>query len=216
MGTVLVSSILARAQDELNDIDGERWDPSRLVDFINEGQRAIVEVKPTAFVLAQSVQLQPGTAQALPASGIQLIDIPRNMGTDGATPGRVVRRADRRVLDARAPMWHQAEADAEVRHFMFDGDTPRRYYVYPPQPATACGYVEMVMGAMPPTIGQNDAISLDDVYDPALLDYVLYRAFSKDTEFAADQNRSSAHYQAFAAAIGAKAKAEAATNPNAK
>jgi hypothetical protein len=216
MGTILTDSILSRAQEELNDDEGVRWLPARLVDFLNEGQRAIVELKPTAYVVGQSVQLAAGTTQALPSGGVQLIDIPRNMGLDGATPGRAIRIVKRTLLDAKAPRWHQAEADPEVRHFMYDADIPKRFLVYPPQPASGQGYVEVLMAAIPPATGLGQPIAVDDIYDSALLDYVLYRAFAKDTEFAADQGRSGAHYQAFAAQLGAKIKAEAATNPNNK
>lgn len=214
MGTILTDSILGRAQEELNDDEGVRWPAARLVDFLNEGQRAIVEIKPTAYVVGRSIQLAAGTTQALPADGVQLIDIPRNMGSDGSTPGRAIRIVSRTLLDAKAPLWHQADSDSEVRHFMYDADIPKRFLVYPPQPSIGMGYVEMLMAAIPPVTALGQSITVDDIYEAALLDYVLYRAFAKDTEFSADQGRSGTHYQAFFSQLGAKLKAETATNPN--
>jgi hypothetical protein len=46
-----------------------------------------------------------------------------------------------------------------------------------------------------------------------LLDYVLYRAFSKETEFS-DQSAANVHYAAFMAALTGKAKTELGLNPS--
>jgi hypothetical protein len=48
-----------------------------------------------------------------------------------------------------------------------------------------------------------------------LLDYVLYRAFSKEDPAAAPQ-RAVTHYQAFATAIGIQSQVETATSPGRK
>ena len=44
-------------------------------------------------------------------------------------------------------------------------------------------------------------ISVVDTYANALMDYILYRAFSKDAEFAANAARATAHYGAFSSAM---------------
>ena len=59
-------------------------------------------------------------------------------------------------------------------------------------------------------------MQLDDVYEGALLDYVLYRAYAKDAENPANMNRSTSHYQAFVSALGGKIQGEAATTAKAK
>lgn len=47
------------------------------------------------------------------------------------------------------------------------------------------------------------------------MNYILYRAYSKDAEFAANASAAAAYYQAFQGNLAGKAGAEAASNPNA-
>lgn len=56
-------------------------------------------------------------------------------------------------------------------------------------------------------------IKLDDIYANVILDYILYRAYSKDAEYAANATRASLHYQAFTSALGAKTQVDAGNDP---
>lgn len=46
-----------------------------------------------------------------------------------------------------------------------------------------------------------------------LIDYVLYRMFSKDSEYAGNAARAQAHYTAFANSLGMEIKATVAVAP---
>ncbi len=214
MGTILASNIIGKAQVVLNDLLGVRWTSDELLGYLNEGQRALVNYKSNAYVRVRPVQLVPGTLQTLPADAIQLFDIVRNLGVNGATPGRAIRLTKRETLDAQVPNWHSAPASSESRHYMYAEASPRFFMVYPPQPTTAPGYVEVVYGALPPDVALGAPIAVDDVFENPLLDFVLARAWMKDTEFGADGTRSAAHMQAFVAALTGKAKNEAGASPN--
>lgn len=214
MGTILASTIINKASVVLHDRKNVRWSVEELLGYLNEGQRAILIYKSNAYVVSRSVQLVAGTKQTMPDDAVQLFDIPRNMGANGTTPGRAIRIAKREMLDAQVPDWHSADASAQVQHFTYEEASPRVFYVYPPQPTVAPGYVEMVFGAMPPNIDISAPIRVDDIYEVALLHFVLHRAWMKDSEFAADNGRSSEHLQAFITALTGKAKNEAGASPN--
>lgn len=214
MSTISVSSVIAKVQTILQDTTGIRWPDTELLGWLNDAQREIVLYKPNAFVKNLAVKLATGTKQALPADGVQLIDVVRNMGTDGITPGRSIRITMREVLDSQVPTWHSDTPAAVVKHYTYSLLDPRNFYVYPPQPATNQGYVELVYGASPTDATLNGTITLDDIYQTIMVDYCLYRAYSKDTEFAADANRATAHQNAYIAALTGKAKVEVGTNPN--
>lgn len=214
MATVTVTSVISKVQTILQDTTGIRWPDTELLGWLNDGQREIVLYKPNAFVKNTAVKLTSGTKQTLPADGVQLIDVVRNMGTAGGTPGRAIRITMREILDSQVPGWHATTADAEVKHYMYSVLDPKTYYVYPPQPAANQNYVELVYGAAPTECALGGTITLDDIYQTILVDYCLYRAYSKDTEFAADQNRATAHQTAYIAALTGKAKVEGASNPN--
>lgn len=214
MGTILASAIIAKAQVVLQDTAGVRWPLAELLGYLNEGQRAILTYKSNAYVRTRAVQLTTGTLQTLPDDAVQLFDVVRNMGQNGTTPGRAVRLTKRELLDAQVPNWHAATPSSEVKHYMYAEASPRTFLVYPPQPPSAPGYVEMVYGAIPPEVAQNQAIEVDDIYEIPLLDFMLYRAWMKDSEFNADGNRSTAHMQAFVTALTGKARNEAGASPN--
>lgn len=215
MGTIIASSVIAKAQIILQDVAGVRWpSDTELLGWLNDGQREVAVFKPNAYVKHSATQLAPGTRQAVPADCISLVDVVRNMGTNGTTPGRAIRVSYREVMDAQVPNWHAATPRAEVRHFMYSALDPKVFWVYPPQPDTAPGFVEIVYGAVPVTATFSGPIQIDDIYQNVLVDYILYRAFSKDTEAAAEVQRAATYQAAYMAALTGKARLEAALNPN--
>lgn len=212
-------SIITRAGTILQDTTNVRWPLTELVQWFNDGQREIALLKPEASVTNTTLQLTSGnTKQTLPSAAIRLIDVVRNMGTDGDTPGSAVRLVMREVLDAQRPNWHSEAGAPTIKHFMFDKRDPKTFYVYP-KPSSGV-YLELVYSVSPTDVTESNGavsgnLSLDDIYSNAVLDYVLYRAYSKDAEYAANAERAVAHYQAFAASIGARTTTDAGSNPNA-
>lgn len=215
MATTQVNSIISRAATLIQDATNVRWPTTELLDWLNDGQREVVLHKPEASVKNMAVALATGASkQSLPADGILLVDVTRNMGAAGSTPGNAIRLTTREVLDSQRPTWHSdANAVGYIQHFMYDARDPKNFYVYPKAPATAW-YIEMVYSAAPTDATLGGVISIDDIYANALLDYVLYRAYSKDAEYAANGNLAVAHYTAFANALGIKSAGEMSRNPN--
>lgn len=211
------ASILSRATTILQDTTNVRWPMSELTQWFNDAQREIVLLKPEASVLNTPVQLQTGnTKQTLPASAIRLIDIVRNLGADGLTPGAAVRIVAREVLDSQRPNWHSEAGQSVIKHFVFDPRDPRTFYVYP-KPSSAV-YLETVYSVAPAEVTESGGVvsgnlALDDIYSNAVLDYVLYRAYSKDAEYASNGPRAAAHYQAFANAIGMRTNTDLDRSP---
>lgn len=204
MPTVLASQIIDRASLALQDTDNVRWKRPELLGYLNAGQRETVVRKPTAWVRRSNMTLAVGTLQGLPVTDdagvvdpILLIDVPSN------ACGRAVRPIARALLDAYNADWRTAPQTRIVQHFMLDPQDPKRFLVYPPNDGTGC--LELVYSATPPAISTETAlITLDDIYQDALLDYVLYRGYSKDAEYAADPGRAAARYAAFAASLAGR------------
>lgn len=197
--------VIDTAQLVLVDETATHWLETELLAWVNDGVRAIVNVRPDATAVTDNFTLAAGTRQALPAAASALIDVPRNVN------GRAIRQTKAALLDAQRPTWHQDTAGA-TRNYCYDPRTPRIFYVWPP--AEAGAQVELKYRATPTAVAVGDPIPLGDEYVPALLDYVLYRAFSKDAEVSANAARAQAHRQAFDAAIGAKTAADGAIAPS--
>lgn len=202
--TTTVDSILARAAILLQDTAHTRWPLTELLDWLNDGQREIVLRKPNANVVNATVALAAGTKQTLPASAVQLFDVVRNV------PGSVVRGVDRALLDALDQDWHDATAAAKVQHFCYEPTDPKHFYVYPPN--TGTGQVELAYSAIPTAAALGGSLPLDDIYQAPLIDYVLYRAYAKDSE-QSEVQRVVLHYAAFDRSLSGKAQLEQVPYP---
>lgn len=208
MGTVPSREIIDSAGYLLQDKAHVRWTEDELLKWLNAGQAEAVIYKPNIYVRSVDLALAKGSKQSLPQDGLSLVDIPRN------SDGNVITVIPRSSLDAQEIGWHlQKNASDVALHYCYSDLDPKRFYIYPPSPGG--NKVELVYNAIPTTVGISDPISIDDIYVSALVDYVIYRAFSKDSEFA-PQSAASAmqHYANFQNAIKGKAGAEAATDPN--
>lgn len=214
MATITVASILTKVTTILQDASNVRWSADELILWLNDAQRELVLYKPNAYVTTAAVVCVAGTKQSLPSTAVSLIDIVRNMGTNGTTPGNAIRAVSREILDAQVPNWHSATASATVKHFVYTSLSPRTYYVYPPQPASGQGYVELVYVALPTDAVSGGVITLDDIYVTPIISYILFRAYSKDAEFAGNATLAATYYQQFQGLIQGKVTAEAASNPD--
>jgi hypothetical protein len=212
MGTILASAIVDKAERILLDETNVRWTAQELLGYLNDGQRLVVLHKPDAHVKNEAVKLAAGTKQAIPAGGIKLIRVVRNMGTvDGTTPGKAVRWADMAMLDVNRPDWHADSASAVVDHFLFDPLDHKNFYVTPPQPTSDQGYVELIYSAAPADVELGAAIALDDVYKDPLFFATMWLAHSKETS-EANSSRASAYYELFIQSITGKTAGESAVN----
>lgn len=217
MPSILASAILDKAGTILQDVTKIRWATAELLGWLNDGQREVVIIRPDASVSTKAVLLAAGTKQTLgagaTADAISLLKVVRNMGTTGTTPGAAIRIVSGEILDAQVPDWHSGAQSAAVVHAVYDPRVPKQFYVYPPN--TGTGFAEISYSSAPAAIAAStDLITIDDVFANALLDYVLYRAYSKDAVYAGNGNRALAHYQAFLNTLGARAQNLAANNPN--
>ena len=188
--------------------------------YINDAQREIVNFRPESSAKAANVQLVTGTKQSLPTDGLRLIKVTRNMsGTGNATGKRAVRIINVDILNTQEPDWNDPTVSGDaahgtvIKHYIFDDDDPRNFYVYPGVDGNA--YVEIVYSASPTDLANTSAtISVDDIFSNAIIDYVLYRAYMKDAEYAGNAQRASQHYQLFTASIGQGAQAQTVLDPN--
>jgi hypothetical protein len=211
MGTLTGTALVNRARRILQDqaTGGTRWLDAELLDWINDAQREIVLLKPNSKSVTSNVQLITGTKQTLPPTGIQLLDVIRNAN------GPAITRVEREIMDAENRNWHISTANATVIHYVFSEDAPDTYYVYPPQPGSGQGQIEIVYSAAPvDLVALSNTIDVNDIYSGPIVDYILYRSYSKDTEYAGNDQRAANHYGAFQNSLGFKVQAEQVNNPN--
>ena len=221
MGTLTGANLITRAQDTLQDTTSVRWPEAELLRYINDAQREIVNFRPDASSKTANLQLVTGTLQSLPTEGLRLIKVTRNMSdaSGGATGARAIRLVSVDILNTQEPDWNNPSVSGDaahgtnVKHYIFDEDDPRRFYVYPGVAGNA--YVEIVYSKSPTDLGNTSAtIDLDDTYGNAIVDYVLFRAYLKDAEYAGNQQRAGQHYQLFTTSLGQGAAVSTLISPN--
>ena len=200
---------------------GMRWKDAELIDWINNAQREVALLKPEASAKNTNIALVEGTLQSIPTDGVLLLNIVRNMGSannDGSdSAARSVRITEREILDAENPDWHSDSPTAIVLHYMFDENDPTNFMVYPPQPSSGVGYLNIIYSASPTNIiGLTDNITIPDIYANQIVDYVLYRCYQKDADYAGNKERSLSHYQYFRESLGAKSQIDLVNDPNNK
>lgn len=203
--------VIGKAQAVLQDTTGTRWGSLELLGWLNDGQREICMLKPAISATNKRTTLVSGTKQEIPDEGMQVLRIIRNLSSTGAG-GKAVRVISRDVLDTSQPMWHSSKPQAIADHYIFDDLDPRTFYVYPPNDGS--GYVEVVYAVEPTKIEQGDDISIPAIHSNNLLDYILYRAYAKESDDAGNAQRSNQHYQAMVSSLGVKVQVDAVTSPN--
>ena len=60
---------------------------------------------------------------------------------------------------------------------------------------------------------ESEVIPIFDIYQSALVDYILYRACSKDAEYAPGLQLAQGYLATFVAAVGGKAQTEVSNDP---
>lgn len=206
MPTITARRIIERASILMQDTTNVRWPQDELLKWLNDGQREVVVYRPSAFAKTSVVALAAGTKQTLPADGTALLGVVRNMAADGVTPGTAIRPVTREILDAQIPDWHTMASVASVKHYIYHPANTQTYWVYPPSNGT--GKAEIVYAAVPVDVTIDQVISVDDLYMSALLNYIMFRAYSKDAEYASNAQLATAYYQAFVGQLTGKADGE--------
>jgi len=168
----------------LNDSQNDRWTVEFHLNGVNEAQREIVKLDLSANAVRENLKLVEGVHQALPADSLGLVAIVRNMGQTGYTPGKRPYPVTRKFIEDMFPDWYEQDADVPVLFYSYSKEDERYSFdVFPPAPAPGLKdwYVEIKHGEIPATISESGSI-LNDRYDLAIIEYLLYRAKSKLTE----------------------------------
>jgi len=221
-GTLTGANLISRIQDILQDTTSIRWPEAELLRYINDAQREVCNLRPESTAVTVNMVCVAGTKQSLPAGGLRLIRVTRNMSSDGggALGRRALRLVDVDILNTQEPDWHNPSVSGDAahgntaKHYIFDEDNPRSFYVYPGSSGTSM-YLELVYSAAPTDLANTSAtLYVDDIFANAVIDYVLFRCYLKDAEYAGNQQRAGTHFQLFSSSLGAGGQAQFNLSPN--
>jgi len=204
-------SIVTLAQGLLNDKAGVRWPASELVAYINEFQQQCVRVRPDQTAARINHVLVAGHVQTLPDEAQYLIDVPYNANFSPIT------KVDMVLMDSFSPGWRSQSPSSVVVHFMHDLKNPRAFLVYPPAKAGVGGASVVIEAAMKPVAvtasGPAVAVgnlSVQDDMATSALNWVMFRALSKNAEHANQAALAGGYKAAHDAALGIDSQVAAA------
>jgi hypothetical protein len=222
MATVKVVDLIARARTILQDTTSVRWALSELQWWLNDAYRDVLNLRPDSNTLTDTFSCVTGPRQVLTAefaNATRLISVVRNVAANSNK--YAVHLVDRRVLDTQRRGWFAEPASISIEQYTFDPRQPKEFLVYPP--ATSAAQLEVMYAEVPEphtltteelgNLATAEVIRIDDTFANALLDYILYRAYTKDAEQTSNAARAMAHYQAFQSSLGGSAQTNAASQP---
>lgn len=220
------AALITRASDLLFDQGKVRWPEAELIRWINDAQRIIVGYRPDLAAVTENILLKAGAKQEMKGEtkradvggtpytqAIRVIEVTRNTH---ATYKNAIRITQMENLTAYNPDWATSSAASDnIKHYMFDESTPTVFWVYPPASGSYTAKVEVTYLAMPTeiTTGASE-LSIPDTFFNAALDFVLFRAMTKDAEAGSLSARSQMYQQSFRSYFGDKVKIDLTVSPN--
>ena len=191
--SLTVGSVISRAGVMLNDASFVHWTKEELVNYFNDAVKAVIRIEPQSG--AQSLQhtCTAGVKQVLPGSAQSLIDVVSN------STGKALTKADRASLDSNYNDWYAGNSAAYVSAYAYEATNPKVFWLYP---GPAAGVVlDVIMAIIPDDVAlaniDTTAMPISDTYVNPVLDWIMYRAYLKDSDIAANSSRSGGHYTAF-------------------
>jgi hypothetical protein len=220
---LLAKDIMDRARRLIQDETSVRWPLHELRLWLNDAVREIVLHKPSAYAKTIILPLDVGVHQTMPAGYVEILRVTRNLTSVTAEPhagGRAVRTVNAQMMDWATPFWSDPKKykfTKTVRTVSYDKEEPMAFYVFPGNDGT--GIVEVLAARLPNFIDapatlpdelDSYAVPVDahDEYGNALVDYLLFRAYSKESQFAGSAQRAAVYYGAFAQGVGLSIKNE--------
>lgn len=184
----LASDLVGLARTLLVDPNANGWTDAELLEYLNEALQVLARDMPTLFAITEEVQLVAGARQTLPAGGLAI------SGVIGAAP------FDFKAMNIASPDWRSHTA-GDTRSWTQDPVDPKVFWVYPPQPSTSPATETVEYIKAPTTLISADTVPTPSAYDQVLVDYMLYRAYSKDHEYAGDEARAGFHKAKYEAGV---------------
>ncbi|GAB6178516.1 hypothetical protein JCM16814_34070 [Desulfobaculum senezii] len=146
---MLVAERIHLAQQQYNDLGGTGVPVPLWGQYLNAAQRQVALQRPDASSAITVVRLAPGVLQEIPDDGVRLLDVLRNMGADGATPGTSIQLVDKAALDAANLAWPAGPGATAIDNWAFSDLYPRSFWVSPPVSAVTDVYVEIGYAVSP-------------------------------------------------------------------
>lgn len=189
---ITVKNLIDRISRDLIDLRNVRWSRPELIDFMNDAIAAIVIRRPD-LSRATAVVATSSNTVALPADAYQILAVNHidNVAATFVSINKLNQLyPDWRTTEGAPVCWTRNELDETT------------LFLYPAPQAEV--NVEVVYSRSLKVTDESAAFPLSEVYEGVVADFVMYRAYSKDSLNPAEGQKAQLHLQAFATALGDK------------
>lgn len=188
--------VIDRARIILQDAGADYWQQDELPKWLTDGRMEAYSLRPSLYQTEVILNLVDGAKQLVPGGSKKLFDVIRNVSHPRQR--RITLAVDDELSRSR-PAWRSGTKAAEIIHYLYSDLRGDQFETYPP--ARAGTKVEISYAALPipiTTYNSTTELSQEGELAPALVDYVLYRAFLKEADTVpAFHARAAQHYAAF-------------------
>jgi hypothetical protein len=189
--------IITSARYILNDTDPStpRATDTELTGYVNDGLKETLIANKKWFMTVGDFICEPLQCEQtlLDSDALELVEVLCIHGGAALTP------FDLSTMNAFNPSWRSDTAGVAQEWSRFPDD-PFKFFVYPAAPATA-QTLDIRYVRTPAVYALNDSMDdLSPTLQPALVDYVVHRASSKDDEHVLNK-RAGDFYQSFLAKV---------------
>lgn len=190
--------IITTARYILNDTNatgaGYRQLDPELLDYVNSGLKEMAVLNPAMFSTIGDYTCISGQCEQV----LTFADAAALMEVLAIHQGTALTSFDMMSMNQFNPGW-RADAAAPATQWTRFANDPLKFFIYPQAPGGQVLDVRYVRN--PSTYALGDTIiGVPSVFQPALVDYVVYRAESKDSEHVLSQ-RAVTFQAAFAAQV---------------
>jgi hypothetical protein len=210
----IAKHVSGQLSDQQQGKEYTRWHRDTLIEYMREGLREIGTYRPEAFAFTSTVPLVEGTRQAL-ADGAVLEEITAN--TDGTPP----HKSDDKLLKAFGayaacapnPRFVKGQVKYAVKSYAVDSANPTIFYVNPPVPAGISVSVLATTNSKAPEYDLadwNTRVAMQAKFYNNLIDFMMARAYQRDTESQVSQGQATRLLQLFYQSMGTKYKIDSA------
>jgi hypothetical protein len=180
-----------------------RWTKGALIDILNDARCSLVSMRPDAFTQAVDLTLAPGSLQTLDKRYESLVDVISS--GSGATEASVG-TADIYYTKALRGKKCLANSDCTpassytMAYASVNEKNPRVFTVSPPVPVGSSPTVKANVVVTPAPYCPADEgkdLDIECQFVPALMEYMLYRAYGMEIDSAASEQASERHFKAY-------------------
>lgn len=205
-----VQALAATVRKILRDADEDQFVDGDLHNYIYDAELAHAIYKPDEFTAIAPLACVAGSRQKIDSLALpfRFLSVKRN------TNGPIVNRLSRDLAERWGIDIESQAPSKTIKGYMEDERDPNAFNTVPPASVGASLDVLYVKApAEYGTVDANTETTLSDIYQPSIIEWVLYRCFSEDGESSPNFSRAGRHLQNFASMLGVKIEMDQALSP---